>query len=183
MGLCKLKDNSPKHFKKIHHSKKSSLHGLAAMLPFVQNLPSPEPLKRPTFHRLPWRRKHFDRSPYIFPSSHFLTLYFLSGCQRNAGSGCCFSDPRSSFWQTWHREALVPISAPQLPAPRSVRRLFPQCTCPLPSLSLFLSLSLTRRHFLSLSNWMEGEKPLSLLPTLIENPFFRQNCLLSFVKV
>ena len=115
-----------------------------------------------------------------------LYTLFLSGCQRNAGSCCCFSDPRSSFWQTWHGEALqVPISALQLPAPRSVRLLFPQCICPRPSLSLSLCLSLshTHIHFLSLSNWIEGEIPLSLSPALIEKPFYRQNCLLSSVKV
>ena len=154
MGLCKIRDNSPKHVKKIQYSKKSRLCALATpLLFFVQNLPSPEPLKQPGFHRLPWRRrKHFDCSPYIFLSSHFFTLYFLSGCQRNAGSCCCFSDPRSSFWQTWHREALqLPISALQLPAPRSVRLLFPQCTCPLPSLCVCVTHTHTHTHTHTLS--------------------------------
>lgn len=65
----------------------------------------------------------------------------------------------------------------------------PFCQAALPTMHLSTSLSLcvshthTRTHTLSLSNWIEGEIPLSLSPTLIENPFYRQNCLLSFVKV
>ena len=69
----------------------------------------------------------------------------------------------------------------------------PFCQAALPTMHLSTSLSVcvchthththTHTHFLSLSNWIEGEIPLSLSPTLIENPFYRQNCLLSFVKV
>ena len=56
---------------------------------------------------------------------------------------------------------------------------FPLCVC----VSHTHTHTRTHTHFLSLSNWIEGEIPLSLSPTLIENPFYRQNCLLSFVKV
>ena len=124
------------------------------------NVPSPVPLKWPTFHGHPWRkRKHFDGLLRIFPSSYFLTFYLLSGCQRNTESRCHFSDPRVSFWQSWHHEAFqVPISAPQLPALHSVRMRFPQCICSLISLSRSLSLSHT--HTLQ---WSRERKTFQLL--------------------